>query len=286
MIEFYPLSENKSYTFSILIPTWNNVELLKLCIASIQKNSEYSHQIIVHVNEGNDGTIDYLKENRIDYTWSKENVGICKSMNALRSLAKSELLLYINDDMYVLPGWDTALMQEVKRIGHPYFFLSGTMLEPRYTGNNCAIAPCEFGDSVATFNETGLLEKFASYPFDDFAGTTWPPSLLHARLWDMVGGFSLEFSPGMYSDPDLCMKLWMCGVREFKGVAASRVYHFMSKSTGRIKRNNGKKQFLKKWGVSASYFMKEILHRGEKYTGALPDKEMKAPLKDKVKRMF
>ncbi len=47
--------------FSILIPTYNNLEYLKLCINSINKNSIYKHQIIVHINEGSDGTVEYLK---------------------------------------------------------------------------------------------------------------------------------------------------------------------------------------------------------------------------------
>lgn len=286
MITFHPLSENKNYTFSILLPTWNNLDLLKLCIESIRKNSSYEHQIIVHVNEGKDGTLQWLRENKIDHTFSEGNAGICKGVNATRTLAKTDLLLYLNDDMYVCPGWDKVLMDEVKKIGHSYFFLSGTMLEPRFTGNNCAIAPCEFGESVPAFKEKELLEKYSTYLFQDFAGTTWPPSLVHAQLWDMCGGLSVEFSPGMYSDPDLCMKLWQCGVRYFKGLSGSRVYHFMSKSTSRVKKNNGKKQFLKKWGVSASYFMKDVLHRGEKFSGPLPDVEMKAPLKDRVKRLL
>ena len=48
--------------FSIIIPTFNNLEYLKLCVASLKKNSSYDHQIIVHVNIGNDGTLDYLNE--------------------------------------------------------------------------------------------------------------------------------------------------------------------------------------------------------------------------------
>ena len=51
--------------FSILIPTFNNLEYLKICIDSLKKNSNFLHQIIVHVNEGTDGTIKYLKENNI-----------------------------------------------------------------------------------------------------------------------------------------------------------------------------------------------------------------------------
>ena len=35
--------------FSILIPTFNNLEYLKICIESLKKNSKFDHQIIVHV---------------------------------------------------------------------------------------------------------------------------------------------------------------------------------------------------------------------------------------------
>ena len=47
--------------FSIIIPTFNNLEYLKLCLKSIQKNSKFDHEIIVHINEGNDGTLEYLR---------------------------------------------------------------------------------------------------------------------------------------------------------------------------------------------------------------------------------
>ena len=47
--------------FSIVIPTFNNYEYLKLCINSIKKNSKYDHEIIIHINEGSDGTVDYLQ---------------------------------------------------------------------------------------------------------------------------------------------------------------------------------------------------------------------------------
>ena len=59
--------------FSILIPTFNNLEYLKLCIDSIKKNSKFDHQIIVHINEGTDGTLDYVKNQGL-------NLPILKSM--------------------------------------------------------------------------------------------------------------------------------------------------------------------------------------------------------------
>ena len=54
--------------FSVIIPTLNNLDYLKLCIDSLKKNSSFNHEIIIHVNIGEDGTISYLKENNIKYT--------------------------------------------------------------------------------------------------------------------------------------------------------------------------------------------------------------------------
>ena len=54
--------------FSIIIPTFNNLDYLKICINSIKKNSKYSHEIIIHINEGTDGTLNYVKENNFKYT--------------------------------------------------------------------------------------------------------------------------------------------------------------------------------------------------------------------------
>ena len=54
---------------SIIIPTLNNINYLKILIKSIKKNSRYNHEIVVHVNENLDGTINYLEENQIKYTY-------------------------------------------------------------------------------------------------------------------------------------------------------------------------------------------------------------------------
>ena len=100
--------------FSILIPNWNNLEMLKLCIESIRKNSSFTHQIIIHVNDGSDGTLEWLKTQEFSYSLSAENVGVCYAMNAMASLARTEYLLYINDDMYVCPLWDKVLYAQIK----------------------------------------------------------------------------------------------------------------------------------------------------------------------------
>lgn len=272
--------------FSILIPTWNNLAFLECCIGSIRKNSAFAHQILVFVNDGSDGTLAWIRDNDIAHIHSHENVGICQALNALFELAQHDLICYMNDDMFACPGWDTALMAAIERIGHQKFYVSATMVEPIETGNACVLAPFPFGQSPGQFKETELQIALNGVEKPNWNGASWPPSVMHRTLWQAIGGYSLEFSPGLYSDPDVSMKLWNQGVREFVGVGQSRIYHFMSKSTGRAKMNNGKRTFLKKWGVSASWFNKNVLRLGTPYLGPLADVKIRPSLKDTVKWLF
>ena len=92
--------------FSILIPTFNNIDYLKLCIESIEKNSKFNHQIIIHINEGTDGTLDFIKDCGYDFTFSKKNIGMPKALNEASKLSIFNYILISHDDFYFCPGWD------------------------------------------------------------------------------------------------------------------------------------------------------------------------------------
>jgi glycosyltransferase involved in cell wall biosynthesis len=264
--------------FSILIPSWNNLEFLKICVASIRKNSKYDHQIIIHVNDGTDGTLEWVKQEGLEFTHSNENIGVCLAMNSMRPLVKTDYMFYINDDMYVLPGWDEALYEEIKRLPDNKFFLSGTMIQPHWPLDVCINA--NYGESPETFQEDKLLAEYKDYTREDWMGATWPPNIVHRDVWDLVGGYSIELTPGMYSDPDFTAKLWLAGVRYFKGLGNCRVYHFETKSTGRVKKNDGSLQFLLKWGMTNSTLRRDISRLGEPFVednvGKIHEKGLKA----------
>jgi len=266
--------------FSILIPSWNNLPYLKLCIESIRKNSHFQNQVIVHVNEGVDGTLDWLAvQPDISYTHSPQNIGVCYALNVTRDIVTTDYILYMNDDMYACPSWDLELWKEIEQIGHNLFFLSATTIEPAKPHK--AVINAGFGTSIQNFEETRLLSTFNEPEHNDWQGSTWPPNVVHKQVWDLVGGYSTEFSPGMYSDPDFSMKLWKAGVRLFKGVAASRVYHFGSVSVNRVKRNKGYYTFIAKWGMTSSTFTKYYLHRSDQFTGPLAEPALSAFIKMK-----
>lgn len=275
--------ENKNDVFSILIPTWNNLPFLKTCIESIRKNSSFQHQIIVHINEGNDDTLSYLQDRKIEYTFSEKNIGICKALNLAAAKATTEYIVYMNDDMYVLPNWDAELLKEINLLSNKNFYLSATLLEPIPKGNPAVISPANYGSEIETFQEEKLLKEYNNYGFKDWSGSSWPPSIVHIDLWKKVGGYSEEFSPGYYSDPDFSMKLWQEGVRFFKGVSASRVYHFQSKSLGRIQKNDGRKQFYEKWGITASFFDKKMIRKGKPFRNNFSEPNALALFLNKMK---
>ena len=117
--------------FSIIIPTYNNLEYLKLCIASIKKNSTFDHEIIVHINEGNDGTLEYLKDQKYKMSFSKENAGVCVGFNKAVALADCKYIVLAHDDMYFCPNWDVVFADEIKKYPeNKDFFISGTMVQP------------------------------------------------------------------------------------------------------------------------------------------------------------
>lgn len=283
----YPKSEGTNYDFTLLIPTWNNLGFIQNCLKSLQKNSTLKIQPIVFINEGKDGTLEwFINQNEIDFVHAEDNIGICYALNIARSLAKADHIVYANDDMYFLPDWDQKMMDEIKLVGHNSFMLSATMIEPDDTGNPCVVV-ADYGRNLDQFEEERLLTDFKNHIREDWKGSTWPPNVVHKDLWDLVGGLSIEFSPGMYSDPDFSKKLYQAGVRYFKGVGSSLVYHFGSKSTKRVKKNKGRNTFLLKWGMTAGYFSKAYLQIGQNWDKPKEDSNVlneKSSILSKIKR--
>lgn len=271
--------------FSILIPSWNNLPYLKLCIDSIRRHSAFDHEIIVHVNEGSDGTLEWVRSEGIRHTWSKGNVGVCLALNDVARLATRDWVLFLNDDMFCTPGWDRAFEAALRTLGHSSAYLSSVLIEPADTGNaNVTVA--NFGTGPDNFDEAGLLAHTVKMTSPDRDGVALQPMLVSRQLWHAVGGYSIEFGPGMSSDDDFLMKLWLVGCRVFRSVGASRIYHFGCKSTGRIRRNRGGRQFLMKWGISQRDFMRDYVRQTASAAPGTQPNVPRAPFKSRLKRVL
>ena len=261
--------------FSIIIPTLNNFNYLKICIDSIKKNSKFDHEIIVHVNVGLDNTKSYLNNNNIKYTFTKENSGLCKSVNMASRYAKHDYIMYSHDDFYFCPNWDIPIIDEIKLINHKKFYLSGTQV------NTFGIEHYSCGKNFDDFDEKKLLKNLSKSDLPDLQGSTWAPHIVHKDYWLKTNGFSEEFFPGAGSDPDFALKLWKLGVRIFKMIGKSKIYHFESKTLRDNKKmkyfksseigSKSAKIFLNKWGISTKFFRKHYLRSNTLYLSQLDE---------------
>ena len=253
--------------FSIVIPTYNNLEYLKICLNSIRKNTVCEYEILIHVNDGSDGTLDYIKTQNLKYTYSKENIGLCSAINKVAKETIYKYILYSHDDMYFCPVWDRILKDEINSINSENFYLSGVMIQKKNGHINF-----DCGEDYNSFDEKKLLNNYKNLNCFDQQGSHFAPHVINKELWNKVNGFSEEFNPGIASDPDFNMKLWNEGVRIFKGISKFKVYHFGSITTRKKKyliKNKGEKIFLKKWKFSIAFFKKYYLKTNTKYNGPL-----------------
>jgi len=241
---------------SIIIPTFNNLYYLKFFLRSLKVNSEFDHEIILHINDGSDGTLKYALENNIKHTHSKSNIGLCSSMNKAYSLTTTDHILYAHDDMYFCKNWDIFLINEINKQNNNQYYLSGTNVSTRH-----GLINFDCGSTYLDFDEKKFHNFCLQDQTPDLQSSHWAPHLIHKELWDKIGGFSEEFNPGDGSDPDFCMKLWKQNVRIFKGVSKFKVYHFNSLTTrnDKIVLNNGTRTFLSKYGFNPKFFRKYYL---------------------------
>lgn len=239
---------------SILIPTWNNLPYLKLCVESLQAHSQFDNEIIIHVNEGTDGTLDWVQQKNLKFSFAEKNTGVCSSLNRAFELATKSLICYFNDDFYALPQWDQELFLFSNNLSKNVL-LSSVMIEP--LGDNPCCLISNYGTTHADFEEHRLLAdcEWLKTQKSNFVGNTYLPNIIHRDLWKQIGGYSEEFDPGFGSDPDFIKKLHDVGVRDFIGVGRSMVYHFGSKTTAKIKDNNSGNIFLQKHGIGLVEFV-------------------------------
>lgn len=100
----------------IIIPTYNNLEYLKVCVESIRKNTDWPHNIIIVGSGNEDGTFDWVKKQPdIIHALSHERMHFSKANNEGLKVGKEKYVCLLNDDTIVGRGWLGALMHEAMK---------------------------------------------------------------------------------------------------------------------------------------------------------------------------
>lgn len=207
-------------SLSIIIVSYNTVDLLRDCLASIQSQPGSGYEVIVVDNASSDGSADMVRAGYPDTVLvaSRTNLGFGRANNHALSMAKGELIWLLNPDTRLQKGALNAAVAFMAR--NPAIGMAGTAL----------INP----------DGSPQLSVEKSYPGQRYAndilgnlpgGIAWVmgASIIARReVLDSVGGFDEQFF--LYGeDADLCLMVrkagWPIGFAE-----DSQVIHYGGES--------------------------------------------------------
>jgi glycosyltransferase involved in cell wall biosynthesis len=247
---------------SVCLCSWNDLEFLKILHKGLQRNTRIPYELIVHDNGSEDGTEKWLKENKIKYSRSKENLGAA-SVNEAVAQSKYSHIVDINSDMYPLPGWDLEILKQIRNYkseGVDKYTISSCLIEPRVSNPEYTIS--NHGVTPSSFDEEGLLQAFLTeksfWIKPDTIQYSHPISM-PKTLWDEMGGVDTDYPLGFSTDHDIPARAYAVGCRNFVMLGNSRLYHFISGTNNKLpKKPNGDSTFLSKWGITVEEFRKRM----------------------------
>ena len=201
---------------SIIIPTKNNLGVIKRCIESIQKITKYPNIEIIIVDNASDKkeVTDYYKSLSVKILTYTENFNFSKINNFAVEHSTGDLLLFLNDDTKVLdPFWldelvSICLQKDVGVVGAKLIFFDNTIQHAGMvflkTGAGFHPAMRQNKNSDVYHNTVNVMK--------DCSAITGACLLTTKKIFKQVGGFDNQFDV-YYGDSDLCLKIQDAGYR-------------------------------------------------------------------------
>jgi GT2 family glycosyltransferase len=201
---------------SIIIPTRDNVSLLKNCVESIERLSTYrNYEILIVDNDSVDPeTVEYLASTDHRVLRFPEEFNYSRINNFAVARAEGEYVLLLNDDTEVIASdWLEAMLGHAQR---PEVGAVGARL--LYPDRRIQHA----GVLVGVGNPWGpgvALHSHQYYPADsagyegtaltttNYSAVTAACLLLRRSLFEEVGGLDEENLPVGFNDVDLCLRI-------------------------------------------------------------------------------
>lgn len=201
---------------SIIVPTRDNLTVLKSCVESIERLTTYpNYEILIVDNDSTDPkTVEYLASTPHQVLEFREAFNHSRINNFAVSHAAGEYVLLLNDDTEVISGeWLETMLGHAQRpdvgaVGAKLLFPDGRI---QHAGVPTGVGT-PWGPSVATHSHhlypgasRGYVEALQS--IRNYNAVTAACMMTRRAVFDEVGGFDEENLPTTFNDVDLCMRI-------------------------------------------------------------------------------
>lgn len=214
---------------SIIIPTWNRVDLLEAVLESVGQQTYPSREVIVADNGSSDGSSAVATASGAKVVRLEENRGFVEAVNLGIQAATGEWLLILNNDITLQADYIERLVEATALDGAD--FATGKIL---------------MADSPDTLEGTFDLVSRGGYAWrcgygrpdapawSEARNIKWAPmtaSLFHRRVFDFLGPLDVSYR-SYYEDVDFGLR---CAKAGFRGryVPSAVVYHAGSATLGK-----------------------------------------------------
>jgi GT2 family glycosyltransferase len=217
--------------FSIVIPNWNGIKFIGMCLDSIALSTFKDYEVIVVDNGSSDGSKELVAEK---YPWVRhiklpDNMGFAIACNEGIKAAKSDYICLLNNDIEVDPDWMAELYEGMER--HP----------------ECGMGTSKmmFLDNRDVFYNTGDLfhiwsmgggrgqgqKDVGQYDIEEYVfGACAGAGVYRRELFEKIGLFDDDFFI-FAEDVDLNLRSQLVGMKSIY-LPKAKVYHIGTATVG------------------------------------------------------
>ncbi len=216
---------------SIVIPNWNGIKFVGMCLDSIARSAFADYETIVVDNGSADGSRELIEEK---YPWVRliklpANLGFAKACNEGIKASEADYVILLNNDIEVAPDWLQELYEGMER--HPECGMGTSkmmFLDQRdvfYNTGDLFHAWSSGGGRGQGEKDVGQYDR-EEYVFGACAGA----GIYRRELFEKIGIFDEDFFI-FAEDVDLNMRGQLVGMKAIY-LPRAKVYHIGTATVG------------------------------------------------------
>lgn len=228
------LANSQRPLVSVVVVTYNNLDLTRKCLDSVERHtSNVRYEIVIVDNASQDGTPDFLREYAstrpfVRLQLNDDNLGFSAANNQGLAMSKGDYLVILNNDTVVTSGWAMGFIRHLRR--DPTIGLIGPVTNN--IGNEAKVPVVyqsldDMPAQAANYTAAHLGEAFDIHTLAFFC------VMIPRPVYERIGGLDEAFGLGFFEDDDYCRRVQEIGM---KCVCAEDVFvhHNLSASFNKL----------------------------------------------------